>query len=242
MAAAGHTLADRLAAVRGRIDAAAERSGRDAHAVRILAVTKGHPASVITDAAEAGLRDIGESRVQEAGAKRAALPDLDARWHLVGHLQRNKARRAAGVFDAVHSIDSLAVARELDRHREGHPPLEVLVEVDFTGMARRTGVSEAEAGTLLMGLTALRRLHVTGLMTVAAPGPLTEASATFARLRVLRDRLVDEAGMGLPELSMGMSEDFEAAVAEGATIVRLGRVLFGDRPAGAAGERGYPQR
>ena len=224
-------LASRLERVRGLVRHAAERAGRDAATVRVVAVTKGHATAAIGAALDAGLGDIAESRVREAEAKRAVLGDRGATWHMVGHLQRNKARAAAAIFDVVHSIDSAQLATALDRHRGGaEPRLRVLIEVDMTAIEGRSGVRPDAAAALLSSLAGLAALEVVGLMTIAPPGSPDAARDCFARLRQLRDRLRDAQGLPLPELSMGMSDDFEIAIAEGSTMVRLGRVLFGDRP------------
>lgn len=223
-------VAERLATARERIRVAAELAGRDPAAVRIVAVTKGQPVGAIEAAVGAGLHDIGESRVQEAEAKRSAVTDTTLRWHMIGHLQRNKARAAAALFDSVHSLDSVALAGALARARgPGSSPLEVFIEVELTGLPGRSGVQPPDAAALLGAALGLDTLSVVGLMAVAAPGSAEVAAGCFRSLRILRDRLRDSHGAGLPELSMGMSDDFEAAVAEGATVVRLGRVLFGDR-------------
>jgi hypothetical protein len=223
-------LASRLERVRGRVQQAAERAGRDPATVRVVAVTKGHAAAAIVAALDAGVEDIAESRVQEAEAKRAELGDRAATWHMVGHLQRNKARAAAAIFDVVHSIDSAQLGAALDRHRDdAAPPLRVLVEVDLTAIPGRTGVPPDAVSALLASLQALAALDTVGLMTIAPPGSPDAARDCFARLRRLRDGLGDDQGFPLPELSMGMSDDFEIAIAEGSTMVRLGRVLFGDR-------------
>jgi pyridoxal phosphate enzyme (YggS family) len=223
-------LASRLQQVRGRVRHAAERAGRDPATVRVVAVTKGHSAAAIVAALGAGVSDIAESRVQEAEAKRAELGDRAVTWHMVGHVQRNKARAAAAIFDVVHSIDSAQLATAVDRHRGGAAPrVRVLIEVDLTAIQGRSGVPADAASALLSALRELPRLETVGLMTIAPPGSPDAARDCFARLRGLRDRLCDDQGFPLPELSMGMSDDFEIAVAEGSTMVRLGRVLFGDR-------------
>jgi pyridoxal phosphate enzyme (YggS family) len=226
-------LAVRLASIRERVGRAAQSAGRDPAGVRLLAVTKGHPASAVEAALVLGLRDIGESRVQEAQAKREAVTADGVSWHMVGHLQRNKAGPAASLFDTVHSVDSAALAAALARHRGSEAaPLRILIEVDLTGLPRRAGVAPADAGGLLGVVCGLAALQPVGLMTIAPPGAGAAAGQCFSRLRVLRDALSDRHGTALAELSMGMSDDFEIAVAEGATIIRLGRALFGDRPAG----------
>lgn len=225
---------ERLQSVRERIRDAAARAGRDPAGVHLVAVTKGHPRAAVEAALSLGLHDIGESRVQEAQAKQAGLAGGDARWHMLGHLQRNKARSAASLFDVIHSLDSAALASALERHRlerhrvGGAEPLPVLIEVELTGIASRSGVNAAAAADLLSGLRGLPHLSPVGLMTVAPPGPSAAVRACFARLRDLRDRLRQSHGLSLPELSMGMSGDFEIAVEEGATTIRLGTVLFGD--------------
>jgi pyridoxal phosphate enzyme (YggS family) len=230
--AAADLLAERLASIRERVGRAAQKAGRDPAAIRLLAVTKGHPPAAVEAVVALGLRDIGESRVQEAAAKRAAVAAPGVSWHMIGHLQRNKARTAATLFDTVHSLDSAALAAELARHRDpGAPPLRVLIEVELTGLPRRSGVVPAQAGALLDAVRDLAALELVGLMTIAPPGGHDLAALHFSRLRDLRDSLRESHGLALDELSMGMSADFEVAIAEGATIIRLGRVLFGGRPA-----------
>jgi pyridoxal phosphate enzyme (YggS family) len=210
---------------------AAHDAGRDPASIRVLAVTKGHDVSAVAVAAQLGLREIGESRVQEAQAKRAAYEGEAVSWQMIGHLQRNKARAAASLFDAVHSVDSVALATALDRNRAVETaPLRVFVEVELTGIPGRSGVSPADTPGLLAELRTLSRLEVDGLMTIAPPGPPEAAADCFSRLRDLRATLADRDGIDLPGLSMGMSGDFELAIASGATVIRLGRVLFGDPP------------
>jgi pyridoxal phosphate enzyme (YggS family) len=229
--AAATPLAERLGSIRERVRQAAERAGRDPGGVGLLAVTKGQQVVAVQAALSLGLRDIGESRVQEAQAKKAALVAAEVRWHMVGHLQRNKAQAAAALFDTVHSLDGGALAASLARHRApGATRLRVFIEVELTGIAGRTGVVPAVAPALLDEVRALDELDVVGLMTVAPPGTPLAAQDCFARLRALRDDLRDSHGIELAELSMGMSDDFETAIAEGSTLIRLGRALFGDRP------------
>jgi pyridoxal phosphate enzyme (YggS family) len=226
-------IAERLAAVRLRIAEAAERAGCAPASVRLIAVTKTVPPERIAEAVAAGVTDIGENRVQEARLKHAGAPP-GLRWHLVGHLQSNKAALAAQLFDTVHSLDSPRLAAALGGHRDpGRGPIIGLVEVDYTGIAARSGVAPEEVVPLLRVAVRETGLRVAGLMTIAPFGDPAAARGCFRRLRELRDRLQAELGWELPELSMGMSDDFEAAIAEGATMVRLGRVLFGERaPAG----------
>jgi len=199
------------------------------HPVRIVAVTKTHGPDAIRAALAAGLEDIGENRVQEALAKQEQLPDVAVRWHLIGSLQRNKARHAIGRFALIHSVDRLELADELARRIPGGGRQAVLVEVKCSGEAQKGGVEPASLPVLLERIAALPALELRGLMTMA---PLTSdvsaQRAAFARLRAERDRM-HAAGHALPELSMGMSADYPVAVEEGATMVRLGTLLFGER-------------
>lgn len=208
-----------------RLREVAADHGHDPDRLRIVGVTKGHPIEVARAALEAGITRLGESRVQEAEPKIAALPD--AEWHLVGRLQANKVRRAVRAFPVIHSVDSPALLDRLDRiaGEEAIRP-RVLVEVNVTGEASKAGMRPSD----LDGLGAPENADLVGLMTIApmdaAPD---EARAAFARLRALRDRLAERIGTELPELSMGMSGDADAAAAEGATLVRVGTALFGAR-------------
>ena len=221
---------DAVAVVRERVRAAAERSGRDPATILLVAVTKGVDVAHIEEAIAAGVRDIGENRVQEAVSKRAELAG-GVRWHLVGHLQTNKARRAAELFDTVHSVDSLRVAQALSAGRPHHlSALETLVEVELTGISGRTGAPPSELANLVRGVSGLPAIRLTGLMTIAPPSPDPSAARPwFARLRRHRDELEQETGIALPQMSMGMSDDFETAVEEGATMVRVGRAIFAPR-------------
>jgi pyridoxal phosphate enzyme (YggS family) len=221
------SIAERLEVVRARIAAAAARAGRDPTSIRLVAVTKTVEPRRIAEAVSAGVTEIGENRVQEARLKHAGVPP-GVRWHLVGHLQTNKAALAARLFDTIHSVDGEKLAAALERRREpGQGALEVLVEVDFTGIAERTGMSAAGVAPLLRALGGYAQLRPRGLMTIAPFGDPEAARTSFRRLHELRDRLEEEVGIPLPELSMGMSDDFEIAISEGATMVRLGRVIFG---------------
>lgn len=224
-------LLDRVALVRERIARAAERAGRDPAAVTLVAVSKTVPLAAVTVVYRAGITHLGENRVQEAAEKFAAFRPAGLTLHLIGHLQRNKARKAAALFDIVQAVDSLALAETLSQAcRERPAPLPVLVEVNLAGEESKFGVSGDEALPLLRGMLALPGLIPQGLMTVA---PLvTDAEAVrpvFRDLRRLRDRCQDALGVPLPHLSMGMTNDFEVAIAEGATLVRIGRAIFGER-------------
>jgi PLP dependent protein len=222
-------LPERLAQVR------AELARRAPQPVTIVAVTKGFGTDAIRAARDAGLADIGENRVQEAVQKQDALKQLTGvRWHLIGHLQRNKARVVGGRFDLVHSLDSLELAQELDRRST--TPQRVLLQVNVAGESQKSGCTPEEAPMLARQVAALGALRLEGLMTLA---PLTDDEdvqrRTFRGLRVLRDRIKEEEGVWLPTLSMGMSDDYASAVLEGATVIRLGTALFGPRGAGGPG-------
>ncbi len=221
-------LAGRLAAVRDTIRHHQAKAGWT-HAVRIVAVTKGHGPEAVRAAAAAGLEDIGENRVQEALAKQEQLGDLPVRWHLIGTLQRNKARQAVGRFALIHSVDRADLAAELDRRAAEGSRQPVLVEVNCSAEPQKGGVEPAAVPALLQVITALPRLELRGLMTLAAQSDDERVQrAAFGRLRELRDRM-QAGGYALPELSMGMSGDYPVAVEEGATMVRLGTLLFGER-------------
>ncbi len=220
----------RLAEVRARIAAAQARAGRTGP-VTIVAVTKTFGPEAVVAAVRSGLTAVGENRVQEALSKQDALPELGVDWHLVGTLQKNKARHAAGRFALIHSVDRLDLAAELDRRMAGDGVQRVLVQVNCSGEPQKGGVEPAALPELLDGLRALSRLEMRGLMTMAelTDDPMRQRRA-FALLRRLRDES-QARGHALPELSMGMSGDFETAVEEGATMVRLGTILFGGRSA-----------
>jgi pyridoxal phosphate enzyme (YggS family) len=220
----------RLESVRESIAAAQARSGRK-QPVTIIAVTKTFGPEAVRAAFGAGLRAVGENRVQEARDKQAALPELAVDWHLIGSLQKNKARHAAGRFALIHSVDRLELATALDRRTAEGARQPVLVQVNCTGEPQKGGVEPGALPELLDGMRSCRRLDVRGLMTMAE---LTDDSArqraAFARLSRLRDEAAPRGHL-LPELSMGMSADYEVAVEEGATMVRLGTILFGGRQA-----------
>jgi PLP dependent protein len=227
-------IADRAAAVRERIRRAAARVERAPEGVRLIAVSKNHPAEAIRAAFEAGLRDFGENRVQEAEAKGTALADLRPalRWHLIGHLQSNKARRAVGLIDVIQSVDSVDLALRLERlAKERGAPLDILVQVDLAGEATKTGLPEREVLPLVERLSQdCPHLRARGLMLMPPYEDDPErVRPYFRRLRVLSESArVQGLTLG-PELSMGMSHDLEAAVEEGATMVRVGTAIFGER-------------
>jgi PLP dependent protein len=226
---------DNLAAVRERLAAAARKSGRIAADITLIGVSKTHTAEAIRDAYEGGLRHFGENRVQEWEGKRGGVADLAATWHLIGHLQSNKAARAARLFHCVDSVDDFGLAQRLDRARLESGPAErlrVLIEVRAAEEATKSGVREAELPELAEKVAALPQLELAGLMCI--PPFLDDAEQVrpyFRRLRELRDELAGRLGRPLPVLSMGMSHDFEVAIEEGATEVRVGTALFGQRPA-----------
>jgi pyridoxal phosphate enzyme (YggS family) len=199
------------------------------HPVRIVAVTKTHGPEAVRAAFAAGLQDVGENRVQEALAKQDQLADLPVRWHLIGTLQRNKARHAVGRFALIHSVDRAELADELARRVAPGGRQPVLVEVNCSGESQKGGVEPAGLPALLERISGLPSLELQGLMTMAPlTGDVAVQRAAFARLRAERDRMA-ASGYPLPELSMGMSADYPIAVEEGATMVRLGTLLFGER-------------
>ncbi|MBI1798919.1 MAG: YggS family pyridoxal phosphate-dependent enzyme [Candidatus Eisenbacteria bacterium] len=225
----------RLDLVRDRIGRAAGRSGRGQDAVTLVAVAKTVPAETIVAALNLGIRDLGENRVQEAEEKifrvRSAPGGGQARWHLIGHLQRNKAARAVGAFDRVHGVDGLELAAALSRHAvAASRVLPVMIEVNVMGVASQFGVAPDEIEPLVRAVSELPGLALDGLMTVGArPGRAEDSRPAFARLREMRDRVARASGVRLPELSMGMSGDFEVAIEEGSTMVRVGAAIFGGR-------------
>ena len=234
-------IADNLRSVRERLAAACERAGRSPDEVTIVGVSKTFPPPLVIEACRAGLTDIGESRVQEGAAK---IPKVEAlgsrpRWHLVGHLQTNKVKTALGLFDIIHSVDSLRLAEFISRQVTSLPvqkagTLPVLLEINVAVEASKFGLRPEETGPTLEQIARLPGLAAQGLMTVA---PLVddpeEVRPVFRELRRLRDAL------GLRDLSMGMTDDFEVAIEEGATIVRIGRAIFGPRE--PAWERARPE-
>lgn len=229
------TLRERLKNVHDRIAAAAIRSGRPPAAVTLVAVSKTHPPEVLQQAIAAGATDLGENRVQEAEAKIPLVGRDAARWHLIGHLQSNKARRAVELFDVIHSLDSVALARRLDRvcAEMKRAVLPVLIQVDLGKEATKSGALETELPGIIDAIKQTRALSLQGLMTL--PPLFDDPEMTrpfFSRLRKLRDELNAQGAFGDQngELSMGMTHDFEVAIEEGATMVRVGTAIFGARP------------
>jgi PLP dependent protein len=226
------TIADRLTEVRMRIERAARSAGRDPASVTLVAVSKTFSVSAVREAYAAGQRVFGENRVQEALDKIGALPDLSIRWHLLGHLQSNKARKAA-VFATIQSVDTVDLLRRIDAAavESGHAP-EVLIQVDLAGESTKFGVAPADVPRLFEAAADCRAAQLAGLMTLPpAPDIPEDARPWFRQLRELRDGWVSSGvpATMLRELSMGMSGDFEVAVEEGATLVRVGTAIFGER-------------
>lgn len=223
-------VAGNLEAVLSRIAAAVKKSGRNADDVQLIAVSKKQDAEKVRAAFDAGQLVFGESRVQEARAKIPLLPAA-LRWHFIGHLQKNKIRHALPLFELFHSIDSLALAQEVERiaQEEGLRP-RVLLEVNVAGEGSKIGFAPAALRAEMEQLFALRRIDIDGLMTIPplAPDP-EESRRYFVMLRELRDEIQGEFGVRLPQLSMGMSNDYTVAIEEGATLVRVGTAIFGGR-------------
>lgn len=227
-------IGDRVAAVRERIARAAARAGRRAEDVSLVAVSKTFPAAAVREAFGAGLRDFGENKVQEAERKLAALQDLrakGARFHLVGHLQGNKARKAVPLFDLIHSLDSIELGGRLERlGAERGQPVEALVQVELAAEATKHGLDETHLFPVLEACRGLKAVRVKGLMTLPPLEQDPEKTRPyFRRLRELGERAQREGLLYACELSMGMSHDFEVAIEEGATLVRVGTAIFGER-------------
>jgi pyridoxal phosphate enzyme (YggS family) len=231
---ASGTLSERFANVRQRVEDAARRSGRATEEIKLVAISKTHPAEILRAAIEAGITELGENRVQEAEAKIVELGREAARWHLVGHLQSNKTRRAVQLFDVIHSLDSPELAQRLDRVcvEEGRPELPVLIQVNLAGEKTKTGIDPRDLPELLEATAACRHLQLIGLMTLPPYFENADCGRPFFKaLRDLRDQMKLEGRFGdlRGELSMGMSHDFEIAIEEGATILRVGTAIFGER-------------
>jgi pyridoxal phosphate enzyme (YggS family) len=231
------TIRENLQRVQERIATAAQRAGRPAEEITLIGVSKTHPASAIREAYDAGLRHFGENRVQEWEGKRGTLADLQASWHLIGHLQSNKAGRAAKLFSSVDSVDDTNLAERLNRacteaFGESAQPgkLRVLIEVHLGGEETKSGVCEAELPSLVEKILGLQQVQLAGLMCIPPYFPdADDARPFFARLRNMRDALEARFSRPFQVLSMGMSHDFEAAILEGSTEVRVGTALFGTR-------------
>jgi pyridoxal phosphate enzyme (YggS family) len=231
------SLRERIAEVRRRVESSARRVGRDAGDVTLVAVSKTHPASLVARAIDAGARDLGENRVQEADAKIAEIErgaTRRARWHLIGHLQSNKARRAVKVIDVIHAVDSVALLERLERlcEEEGRAQLPVLAQLSLAGEATKAGARVDELPGIVERANSCARVRLVGLMTMPPFDEDAErARPLFRRLRELRDEWAARGAFagGAGELSMGMSHDFEIAVEEGATMVRVGTAIFGAR-------------
>jgi PLP dependent protein len=224
------SVAENLERVREQIAQAAAKSGRDVAAIELVAITKTHPVETVRQAIEAGQTLFGESRVQEARAKIPELPS-NLRWHFVGHLQKNKIRHALPLFELIHSVDSLALAQDIDRiaTEEGLHP-RVLLEVNVAGEGSKFGFAPHKLGEEIETLLALPRLSIEGLMCIPPLAEKAEVSRKyFVDLRENRDSLEKEFNLKLPLLSMGMTNDFAVAVEEGATLVRVGTAIFGER-------------
>jgi len=220
-------ISDRLEQVQHRIADAARRAGRSVESVRLVLASKTQPPAAVAAAYAAGARNFGENYVQEAVTKRAALVGRDIRWHLIGHLQTNKARIAVETFDLVQTLDNQRLAAALS-HLHPSPPMPVLVEINLAGEASKSGIAPEGAEALINSVR--DQVDVQGLMAIPPVAPVPEAARPFFReLREFRDRLAAATGLALSELSMGMTDDFEVAILEGATIVRVGRAVFGER-------------
>ena len=234
MIRASQNLPDRVHALRTQIAAAAARAGRNVAEITLLAASKAQPAAAIRAAAAAGITDFGESYINEALGKMDALEDLSLTWHFIGRLQANKTRPVAERFQWVHGLDRLHLAERLSAQRSVHlPPLNVCLQVNLGGEASKAGVAPGELAALAAAVAPLPRLRLRGLMCLPpAESDPARQRAWFARLRELRETL-NAAGARLDTLSMGMSGDFESAILEGATVVRIGTALFGPRSAPA---------
>jgi pyridoxal phosphate enzyme (YggS family) len=223
----------RIQEILERIEAAAVRAGRDPAEVGLVAVTKTHPAEAVREAVAAGLSVFGENYVQEAREKIETLADLSISWHFIGHLQSNKAKYAVGLFDLIHSVDSVKLAREIDKQAEKHGKVQdVLIQVNLGKEPTKSGTAEEDLEALCREAARFEHLRIRGLMTLPPFFDQPEkARPYFAALRRLRDRMAGLAidGVQMEALSMGMTGDFEAAVEEGATWVRIGTAIFGER-------------
>jgi pyridoxal phosphate enzyme (YggS family) len=228
------SLSTRFNSVKNRIDSALKRAGRPGNDATLIAISKTHPTSLIQELIELGATDLGENRVQEAEPKILELGRESVRWHLVGHLQANKAKRAVKLFDVIHSLDSQELAHRLDRLcvEEDRTELRVLIQVDLGKEATKSGIAEENLDALVDEVVQCERLVLAGLMTLPPFFDDPESARPyFRKLREIRDRLASSGKFGdrRGELSMGMTNDFEVAIEEGATMVRVGTALFGER-------------
>jgi pyridoxal phosphate enzyme (YggS family) len=220
-------LRENLAAVRRKIEAAAKRASRNPQEIKLIAVTKTHPVEILREALAAGASVFGENKVQEAEGKIREIGRDKSEWHLIGHLQSNKARKAVQIFDVVHTLDSIELAERLERIciEENRESLSVLVQVDLAGEATKSGVSEKDLPSLFETLRGCLHLKLNGLMIIPPYfEDVEKARPFFRKLREIRDEILPGG-----ELSMGMSHDFEIAIEEGATLVRVGTAIFGER-------------
>ncbi len=226
-------IADQLQDVRRRIDAAAQRSGRPSSSIRLIAVSKTFPADAVREAHAAGQLDFGENKVQEGLGKAAEIGRPEIRWHLIGHLQSNKAKKAAAVFSAIHSVDSVDLVKRIDAGAaEAGTAPELLIQADLAGETTKFGAPPADIPAIIDAALACRAATLRGLMVIPPWSDNPEdVRPWFRQLRALRDSLVASGvpAASLAELSMGMSHDFEAAIEEGSTIVRVGTAIFGRR-------------
>lgn len=220
-----------LEAVRTRIEDAAQRAGRDPGGIRLLAVSKMQPAGLLAEAWEAGQRDFGENYLQEALPKLAELAERDIQWHFIGNLQSNKTRAVAERFGWVHTLDRESIAKRLAEQRPAElPPLHVCLQVNVSGEGSKGGIAPERLSVLVDAVAALPRLKLRGLMAI--PAPAKDEAARRAPFHLLRELMQEQNARGhhMDTLSMGMSEDLEAAIAEGATLIRVGTAIFGARP------------
>ncbi len=223
-------LEQRLQNIQQRIAAACEKAGRDSATVTLVAVSKTHPPEVVNELARLGVRDFGENKVQEAKAK-IPLCSGNLKWHGIGHIQTNKVRDAVRLFEMIHSVDSLRLAQELEKHASLQSRrLSVLLEVNVSGEKSKFGLQPEEVVEVALGVNQLSHLELHGLMTMAPYAKESEKSRPFFRHLVqLKNKIEQKLGASLPDLSMGMSGDFEVGIEEGATLVRIGTALFGER-------------
>lgn len=220
-------LSENLAEVRQRIEKAAKRVGRNAEEIKLIAVSKTHPVEVLNEALQASATVFGENKIQEAESKIAEIGREKAEWHLIGHLQSNKARKAVNLFDLIHTLDSIELAERLERicEEESRGELKALIQIDLAGESTKNGISEKELPNLLKTLKDYRHLKCTGLMIIPPyDEDVEKVRPFFRRLHEIRDEFTPGG-----ELSMGMSHDFETAIEEGATLVRVGTAIFGER-------------